>query len=117
MAQPKFIFLFVLVTFGSFMAVTSQNVWEPIRNLKDPTVVKIAGIAVLIHNRQAKTSLKLDFIVGGKIQYNHSQDPGTIFNRRYDLIIVAVDGKNIKKHYEVVITDKPLNLESFDEVY
>ncbi|CAA0837200.1 Cysteine proteinase inhibitor 5 [Striga hermonthica] len=99
------------------MAITSQNVWEPIRNLKDPSVVKIAGIAVLIHNRQAaETSLKLDSIVSGKIQYNHSQDPGTIFNRRYDLIIVAVDGKNIKKHYEVVITDKPLILESFDEV-
>ncbi|GFP88856.1 cysteine proteinase inhibitor 5 [Phtheirospermum japonicum] len=57
----------------SFQAAASSAAvpgdFQPIKNLTDPSVVKIAKFAVAAHNKQPKaTKLELDRIIGGKVR-------------------------------------------------
>ncbi|GFQ04237.1 cysteine proteinase inhibitor 6, partial [Phtheirospermum japonicum] len=57
----------------SFQAAASSAAapgnFQPFKNLTDPSVVKIAKLAVAAHNKQPKaTKLELDRIIGGRVR-------------------------------------------------
>ncbi|GFP94885.1 cysteine proteinase inhibitor 6 [Phtheirospermum japonicum] len=53
----------------SFAAAPAPGDFQPIKNLTDPSVVKIAKLAVAAHNKQLKaTKLEFDRIIGGRVR-------------------------------------------------
>ncbi|KAL3614952.1 hypothetical protein CASFOL_040613 [Castilleja foliolosa] len=90
--------------------------WQPIKNLTDPLVVKIANFAVAEHNKQPKAT-KLEFVsvVKGGTQ--------VVAGANYRLVISATEsgGKSTKPEYYKTIVfeklkDKALKLISFEKV-
>ncbi|GFP88442.1 cysteine proteinase inhibitor 4 [Phtheirospermum japonicum] len=87
----------------------------PIRNLKDPEVVKAAKFAVTEHNKQTNTTLVLVRVVKGEEQ--------TVEGAMYRLTISAKDGRAAKpKLYRVKVWSRvwlkknPLILDYFKEI-
>ncbi|GFQ07491.1 cysteine proteinase inhibitor 4 [Phtheirospermum japonicum] len=88
---------------------------EPIRNLKEPVVIKAAKFAVTQHNRNTNSTLTFIRVVEGEIQ--------PVQSAMYRLTISAKDGRAAKpKLYRVKVWSrlwvkrKPLRLECFEEI-
>ncbi|KAF8084705.1 hypothetical protein N665_0706s0008 [Sinapis alba] len=84
--------------------------WGPIRDVKDPHVIKIGQFEVFDYNKQSKYVLKFMNVVHGEIQI--------VSSINYRLVVEANDGNNSAgKMYEVVVLDQPwmktMNLTSF----
>ncbi|MBA0786568.1 hypothetical protein Gotri_026545 [Gossypium trilobum] len=71
--------------------------WKPIKNIKNPHVIKIAKFAVDQYNKQSKVSLKLDEVVKGETQ--------VVSGINYKLNLKAKDGSAVNT-YEAVVWEK-----------
>ncbi|KAJ0973622.1 hypothetical protein J5N97_015587 [Dioscorea zingiberensis] len=70
---------------------------HPIKNLKDPHILEIANFAVSEHNKECKSNLIFQRLVGGKI--------GVVEGLEYHLIIEAKDGTKLSR-YEAVVWER-----------
>ncbi|CAN6828649.1 hypothetical protein HID58_060358 [Brassica napus] len=84
--------------------------WGPIKDLKDPHVIKIGQFAVNKYNIQSKSGLKFVNVVRGEFQ--------VVSGVNYRFVVEADDGSNSTyKMYEAVVWEqlwmKSMNLTSF----
>ncbi|KAF8082346.1 hypothetical protein N665_0831s0009 [Sinapis alba] len=111
MNKAIFLFLlsFILLPLHIF-ASESFGDWGPIRDVKDPQVIKIGQFAVFEYNKQSKSVLKFMNIVRGEFQI--------VSGINYRLVVETNDGSNnVGTMYEAVVLDQPwmktINLTSF----
>ncbi|KAJ4828569.1 hypothetical protein Tsubulata_031406 [Turnera subulata] len=80
--------------------------WEPIMNLEDPHVRKVAQYAVSEHGRLKQLQLKLDKVVKGETQ--------VVSGIMYRLVLAVEEkGAGTKQYTVVVEEDKKMHLKSF----
>ncbi|XP_018454149.1 cysteine proteinase inhibitor 5-like [Raphanus sativus] len=109
----KTIILFLLsIFFLPLHMFASERVggWNPIRDVKDPHVVKIGQFAVSQYNIQSQSGLKFMNVVRGEFQ--------VVSGINYKLVVEANDGNNsADRTYEAVVFEQPsmksMNLTSF----
>ncbi|KAF8082353.1 hypothetical protein N665_0831s0016 [Sinapis alba] len=96
MNKAIFLFLLSIVLLPlHIFASESFGDWGPIRDVKDPHVIKIGQFAVFEYNKQSKYVLKFMNIV-------------RVFGINYRLVVEAnYDSNNVGTMYEAVVLDQP----------
>ncbi|KAF8084708.1 hypothetical protein N665_0706s0011 [Sinapis alba] len=91
MNKAIFLFLLSIVLLPlHIFASESFGDWGPIRDVKDPHVIKIGQFAVLEYNKQSKSVLKFMNIVRGEL-----------------VVEANYDSNNVGTMYEAVVLDQP----------
>ncbi|KAF8082348.1 hypothetical protein N665_0831s0011 [Sinapis alba] len=111
MNKAVFLFLLSIVLLPlHIFSSESFGDWGPIKDVKDPHVIKVGQFAVFEYNKQSKSVLKFMNVVRGEFQI--------VSGINYRLVVEANDGSNnMGTMYEAVVLDQPwmktMNLTSF----
>ncbi|XP_038895826.1 cysteine proteinase inhibitor 5-like [Benincasa hispida] len=71
--------------------------YEPIKNIDDPHIQSLGKFAVDEHNKQAKTQLKFQKVISGKLQI--------VAGTNYELELTALEGTVSRIYGTLIFTD------------
>ncbi|XP_004151251.1 cysteine proteinase inhibitor 5 [Cucumis sativus] len=93
--------LLFIVSMSSVAATRAQldllGGYKPIKDIADPYIQSLGEFAVNEHNKQAKTELKFQKVIGGKLQI--------VAGTNYDLRLTALEGTVSRTYGTLVFTD------------
>ena len=103
MARSLF-FIVSLLLFVSMLSVTATRSrldlvggYEPIKNIDDRHIQSLGEFAVNEHNKQAKTQLKFEKVISGKLQI--------VAGTNYNLRLTALEGTVSRTYATLVFLD------------
>ncbi|CAH8380883.1 unnamed protein product [Eruca vesicaria subsp. sativa] len=92
-----FLIFLVLLPLHMFALRPLQDQWSPVKDAKDPHIIKIGEFAVSEYARLNEVTLKFVTVVSGDIQI--------VSNVKYYKLVVTANngGNNSSKNYETVV--------------